>query len=753
MSVDIPKLISQMTLEEKASICSGQDAWFTQDVPRLNIPKVMLSDGPHGVRKQEVQTFTSTKAVEAICFPTACATSSTFNPDLLVEMGNALGEECLALDVQVLLGPAMNIKRSPLCGRNFEYFSEDPLVASKLSGALVKGMQEKNVGACLKHFAANNQEDHRMATSSDIDERAYHEIYLAAFEGAVRESQPMTIMCSYNRINGIYASENEELLTKVLRDEWGYEGLVMTDWGAANDRVLGLKAGLDLEMPGPCKYNNALIVKAVKEGALDEKILNKTVERVLNIVFKTHNARCKIPLDKEAHHQVARKVGEETIVLLKNEENLLPLNKEKKIAFIGEFAANPRYQGSGSSRITTYKVDNAVDAVKSVCNVTYATGYILDKDEIVPNLEAEAVKVAQAADVAVIFAGLPNLFESEGYDRTHMRMPNCQNHLIEEIAKVQKNIVVVLHNGSPCEMPWINHAKSVVEAYLAGEAVGSVIVDILFGKVNPSGRLPETFPLRLEDNPSYLDFPGCGMKVSYLEGVFVGYRYYDMKKMDVLFPFGHGLSYTTFEYSNLKLSKPDVSDQETLTVTVDVKNTGSVAGKEVVQLYVSDKTKAANRPPKELKGFVKLSLNPGETKTATFTLDKRAFQWYNTELKQWYAVSGKYEIIIGKSSRNLVLTKEVNFISSFKKPFNVHLNTLFYELIENPITKPVADKLIFETFPHIKEVFASNTDEAIMVQSMVREAPLRSLTVFCGFDRDYSVKLMDACNAALQAAK
>ena len=617
MKRDVKGIIREMTLEEKAGMCSGKDFWHLKGVERLGIPEVMVSDGPHGLRKQaaEADHLGLNESIKAVCFPTACATACSFDRDLLEEMGERIGDECQAEDLSVILGPAVNIKRSPLCGRNFEYFSEDPYLASQMAAAHIKGVQSKNVGTSIKHFAANNQEHRRMSCSSEVDERTLREIYLAAFETAIKEAKPDTVMCSYNRINGEFASENHWLLTEVLRDEWGFDGYVMSDWGAVNDRVKGLKAGLELEMPASGGTTDKEIVEAVKNGELDEAVLDRAVERILNIVFKFVDNRQEGKFDKEEDHKLAAKIEAESMVLLKN-EGVLPLPTQgKKIAFIGKFAEAPRFQGGGSSHINSFKITGALEAVKEVAQVTYAQGYDIKEDVIDQDMLNQAVEIAKEADVAVIFAGLPDAFESEGYDRSHMRMPQCQNTLISEIAKVQENVVVVLHNGSPVEMPWADEVKGILEAYLGGQAVGQAEVDVLFGKANPCGKLAETIPYKLADNPSYLNFPGDGQTVAYKEGVFVGYRYYDTKEMPVRYPFGYGLSYTTFEYSDLQLSADKIKDTDTLKVTLKVKNTGDRAGKEIVQLYVADKTGAACRPVKELKNFVKVELQPQEEKT------------------------------------------------------------------------------------------------------------------------------------------
>ena len=758
MKRDVKGIIREMTLEEKAGMCSGKDFWHLKGVERLGIPEVMVSDGPHGLRKQaaEADHLGLNESIKAVCFPTACATACSFDRDLLEEMGERIGDECQAEDLSVILGPAVNIKRSPLCGRNFEYFSEDPYLASQMAAAHIKGVQSKNVGTSIKHFAANNQEHRRMSCSSEVDERTLREIYLAAFETAIKEAKPDTVMCSYNRINGEFASENHWLLTEVLRDEWGFDGYVMSDWGAVNDRVKGLKAGLELEMPASGGTTDKEIVEAVKNGELDEAVLDRAVERILNIVFKFVDNRQEGKFDKEEDHKLAAKIEAESMVLLKN-EGVLPLPTQgKKIAFIGKFAEAPRFQGGGSSHINSFKITGALEAAKEVAQVTYAQGYDIKEDVIDQDMLNQAVETAKEADVAVIFAGLPDAFESEGYDRSHMRMPQCQNTLISEIAKVQENVVVVLHNGSPVEMPWADEVKGILEAYLGGQAVGQAEVDVLFGKVNPCGKLAETIPYKLADNPSYLNFPGDGQTVAYKEGVFVGYRYYDTKEMPVRYPFGYGLSYTTFEYSDLQLSADRIKDTDTLKVTLKVKNTGDRAGKEIVQLYVADKTGAASRPVKELKNFVKVELQPQEEKTVEMELDKRSFAWYNTQIHDWYAASGEYEILAAASSRDIRLKKTVYVESTTELPIHVHMNTTIGELLENPRTKAVIEGMTDSLIQHMggssgdeeEESAASEAISKEMSLKMMENSPLRTLRSFMGMSTGEIQELIVKLQAA-----
>ena len=750
MKRDLKKIVSQMTLEEKAGMCSGLDFWHLKHVERLGIPEVMVSDGPHGLRKQDDKGdhLGMNDSIKAVCFPPAALSACSFDRKLVEEMGKTIGKEAQANDVSIVLGPAVNIKRSPLCGRNFEYYSEDPYLAGEIAAAFINGVQSQHVGTSIKHFAANNQEYHRMSNSSEADERTLREIYFPAFETAVKKAQPYTFMCSYNQINGTFASENKWLLTDVLRGDWGFKGYVMSDWGAVNDRVKGLEAGLELEMPSSNGVNDALIIQAVKDGSLKEDILDQAVERILRIIFEYADNRAPQEFTMEKDHEEARHIAEESMVLLKNDEQILPLKASEKIAFIGGFAKKPRFQGGGSSHINCFKITNALDSVPSDAQVTYAEGFPADKDLYDDALAAEAIKTAAAADKVVIFAGLPDSFESEGYDRSHMRLPECQNRLIAEILKVQPNTVIVLHNGSPVEMPWLNDIKGLLEAYLGGQAGGTAVANILYGKVNPSGKLAETIPLKLSDNPSYLNFGG-GEKVEYREGVFVGYRYYDKKEMDVAYPFGYGLSYTTFACSDLKISNENPTDKDTITVSVDVTNTGNMAGKEVVQLYVKDCTSSAIRPEKELKGFKKVFLNPGETKTVTMELDKRSFAWYNTELHDWFAASGEYKLLVGTSSRDIHLEGRIHLNSSQELPMHVHMNTTLGELFRNPKTSETAKELIAKYISAMnvgEESSSEAASEAIteeMTEAMTDSMPLRALVSFGGYSREELTEIIE----------
>lgn len=757
--MDIQKMIQDMTLEEKASLCSGSDFWHTEDIDRIGLKNIMVSDGPCGLRKQEEVSNNMgwAQSILAVGFPTASAMACSFDRDLLREVGNALGDECQAENVSVLLGPGINMKRSPLCGRNFEYFSEDPYLTGEIGAAFVKGVQDKNIGTSVKHFAANNQETRRMNISAQVDERTLREIYLAAFERVVKKAQPWTIMCSYNRINGTYSCENNWLLNKVLRDEWGFKGLVMTDWGAMNDRVKSLNAGLDLEMPDCHGETDKQIVKAVQDGTVSMEVLDKTVERILTIVDRYHsNRKENFTYDKDSHHALAKKVAENSAVLLKN-DNILPLKPEQKTAIIGAFAEVPRIQGGGSSHINCFRVESALDALKDNDNISYSKGYDIEKDEINEELVSQAVLAAKAADTAVIFAGLPDSFESEGFDRTHLNMPECQNHLIREICKVQPNTVVVLHNGSPVCMPWLSEVKGVLEMYLAGQASGAAAADILYGRVNPSGKLAETFPLRTEDSPCYLNFPGTRNEVHYNERIFIGYRYYDKRKMNVLFPFGYGLSYTTFHYDNAKLivdgqsvssvavntaSGNDINvipaisakPEDKIQISVDITNTGDREGQEIVQLYVKNAVCEEIRPEQELRNFAKVSLQPGETKTIVFDLDERAFAYYNTQIHDWYAPSGDYEILISASSRDVRQKLILRLENTKKLPFMVtDISSCgdVYSLANDP--SPLNALLVKSGFANSADREGDDSMGAgteMMMRAMFEDTPLHSILSF-----------------------
>jgi beta-glucosidase len=716
------ELVAKMTLEEKAAVCSGRDFWSTKPIDRLQIPSVFMTDGPHGLRKAVGTDFTN--SVPATCFPTAAGLASSWNPLLLHEMGVALGEECQANDVQFLLGPGVNMKRSPLGGRNFEYFSEDPVLAGKMAAALIDGVQSQGVGASLKHFAANNQEFERLTNNSVVDERTLHEIYLPAFEIAVKEAQPWTVMCSYNKLNGIYASENSLLLDSILRQQWGFKGFVVSDWGAVNDRAAGINAGLDLEMPGNGGINDLAIADAVKTGRISMQRLDSVVTRILTQVLKTQALHKKgATYDKEQHHLLARKVSSECAVLLKNSDHILPLSA-KKIALIGAFAKTPRYQGAGSSQVNPTRIANVFDALSKTLSVSYAPGYTADaatNDQLI----AEAQQQAKNSVLAVIVVGLPDSYESEGFDRSNMDMPEGFNTLIDAVVKVQPNVVVVLMNGSAVAMPWAGKVKGIIECWLGGQAGGDALADILTGKVNPSGKLSETFAAKLEDTPTWPGFPGRNGTTIYGEGIFIGYRYYDKKKVAPLFPFGFGLSYTTFAYSSLQISQASASDTDRITVSLKVKNTGKVAGKEVVQLYVQDENKTVLRPEKELKHFAKVLLQPGEETTVSFSLSYRDFAYYNEKVHNWQTSTGTYQILAGSSSADLPLHASLNITATNVLYPPLTRNSLLKEFAEHPKGKAMYAKLM----ESMGSMFGADTKSTAQLSPAQEEAKKKMQTM------------------------
>ncbi len=727
-------LLKEMTLEEKASLLSGDDFWHTKAVERLGIPRIMVSDGPHGLRKQDDKAdhLGVNESIRAVCFPAACALAASFDRDLMREMGEALGDECRHEKVAVDLGPAINIKRSPLCGRNFEYFSEDPYLAGELSASLVRGIQSRNIGTSVKHFALNSQEHRRMSSDSIADERTLREIYLAAFETVVKKAQPWTVMCSYNRVNGEFASQNRRLLTGILRDEWGFGGLVMSDWGAVSDRVRGVRAGLDLEMPASGGVNDREIVRAVREGRLDEEDVDRCCLRVLETVkrFDDH-LREEAPWDMEAHHALSGRIAAECMVLLKNEGGVLPLKKGERIALIGEMAAKPRYQGGGSSHINSFRVTSLLDAMGGDGSVTYARGYGAGDTEA---LLTEAADAARAADKAVVVAGLPDSFESEGYDRTHLAIPGEQVRLIERVAEANPNTVVLLYNGSPVEMPWLGKVRGVLEGYLGGQDLGDAACRVLYGEKCPSGRLPESFPLKLEDTPCFLSYGGEGDRAVYNEGVFVGYRYYVTKKMPVLFPFGFGLSYTSFEVSDLRLSSDRFRAADTLRVSVDVRNTGECDGRETVQLYIAPPKGRVFRPVRELKGFEKVSLKPGEKKTVSFTLDKRAFAYWDTGIGDWYAENGEYLVQICANAEEVLLSAPVTVEGTKPVPVTFTEDSIMMDIAAYPAAAAAAAEAMRRPEWDSDEE-SSVSSEAVtedMNNAMMRYMPLRGQISFSG---------------------
>ena len=736
MARDIRQIISQLTLEEKAGLCSGLDFWQTKAVERLGIPSIVMTDGPNGLRKSRVTSgFPDEKnSVPATCFPSGATLASSWDRTLIEKVGVALGEECQAEGVSIILGPSANIKRSPLCGRNFEYFSEDPFLSSEMAAHHILGVQSQGVGTSLKHFAVNNQEHRRMSVDAIVDERTLREIYLASFEGAVKQAQPWTVMCAYNKLNGTYCSQLKVLLSDILKDEWGHTGFVVSDWGAVDERVAGLEAGLELEMPNSGGTNDQKIIEAVNTGYLSEAVLDNAVERLLKIILSAVDQhKAQATYDQAVHHRLAREIARECMVLLKNEANLLPLKKEGSLAVIGAFANHPRYQGSGAAHLNPTQLDNILDEIKTAAGsqveILYADGYALDHDTVDEGLLREAVETASRAKVAVIFAGLPHSYESEGFDRTHIDMPDNHLKLIEAVTQVQSKVVVVLSNGAPIAMPWLAQVQAVLEAYLGGQALGGAIADLLFGVSNPCGKLAETFPMQLSHNPSYLNFPGEGDRVEYREGLFVGYRYYEKKDIQPLFPFGFGLSYTTFAYLAISVDKKEIADNDTITVRVNVKNTGALPGKEIVQVYVRDVASSVIRPLKELKGFEKVDLQPGEEKIVTFTLGKRAFAYYNITLKDWHVESGDFEILVGSSSDAILLkeTVRVNSTVTFKKVF--HRNSTLGDILSDPIASNIV-KPLFDQFAGLSGIPLDAL--GIDIQAMMMNMPLRAMVTFSG---------------------
>ncbi len=744
MDNKVNKILKELTLEEKAGLCSGKDFWNLKGVERLDIPEIMVTDGPHGLRKQQANAdnLGLNTSVPATCFPSGAGLAATWNRDLLNKVGQSLGQEAKANDVSVLLGPAINIKRNPLCGRNFEYYSEDPYLTGELAASYIKGVQSEGVGTSLKHFAANNQETNRMSINAVADERALREIYLTGFEKAVKEAQPWTVMCAYNRLNGEYCSENHWLLTDVLKNDWGHKGFVMTDWGAVNERVKGLKAGLELEMPGSGGYNDKKIVAAVKSGELEESVLDEAVARILNIIFMAdatlkgkENVLDTTTLLKK-NHEIARDAAAEAVVLLKNDKKLLPLKTEGKIAFIGAFADKARYQGGGSSHINPRFLDSALEEAKTLtegkAEILYAAGYDPLTEDVNAALIKEAKKTAKAADKVVLFIGLTDLFESEGFDRKHLGIPENHIKLLKEILSVNPETIVVLSNGAPVEMPWIQNVSAVLESYLGGQGWGHAITQIIFGKKTPSGKLPETFAKRLEDYPSYINFPGDENTVMYNEGVFVGYRGFEAKNQSVLFPFGHGLSYTSFEYSNMTLSSSKITEDENMTVTVSVKNTGLYEGKEIVQLYITDEKSSVLRPKKELKGFEKVKLEPEESKTVTFKLDRRSFAFWHPTLGGWRVESGTFTVHVGSSSADIRLSKSFTVKAAHWTDVTYDRGTRLAQLKDHPVVGNYISGLIKKMTVSFGDS-DPETPEGMMMTAMVQEMPLKSVVSFsCG---------------------
>lgn len=762
------ELVAQMTLEEKAGLCSGKNFWYLKGIDRLGLPEIMVTDGPHGLRKQETaaDNLGLNQSVPATCFPTASATACSFDRELLYEMGKTYAEECEQENVAVVLGPGVNMKRSPLCGRNFEYFSEDPLLAGEIAAGFIQGVQSLNVGTSIKHYLANNQEKGRMVGESVVDERTLREIYLKAFEIAVKKSSPWTVMASYNRLQGNFVHQSRKFLTEILRDEWGFDGVVVSDWGADADRVKALQAGLDLDMPFIGNIIDQRVVAAVRNGSLAESVVDTAATRVTELILKSQQRQSR-KYDVQKHHAFARRAAAESAVLLKNEGDILPGKTNAKAAVIGAFAKTPRYQGTGSSKIIPTQLDNAFDELTALgLSAEYAEGYKLNSDLVDDTLLQEACRVALGKDVVYLFAGLPDSYEAESFDRDNMKMPESHIKLIEAVSAVNPNLVVILMGGSPVELPWADKARAILLMYLGGQAVGGACADLLLGKVNPCGKLAESWPIKLEDNPSYGNFPGYALSVEYREGPFIGYRYYDTAKKAVRYPFGHGLSYTQFEYSDLKCSARQLMENEKMIVSCKVKNVGSRAGKEVVQLYVSCRNSVIIRPDQELKEFAKVALEPGETKEISFTLSAQDLAYYNTEKACWHIESGDYEIRISASSRDIRLVDTLHVECSATAPLpdlrqklpayydlsnGLHVPDAEFEtLLGHPVPARVRDPkspitintrftdiqekwlgriLIKNIHSQIAKMGDDNPDLKLMAEKMIMDAPLRILTI------------------------
>jgi beta-glucosidase len=745
--------VSALTVEEKASLTSGGSFWTTKAVERAGIPAVMLTDGPHGLRKQREggDHLGIGDSVPATCFPPAAALGSSWDAALAERVGVALGVESSIEDVAVLLGPGINIKRSPLCGRNFEYLSEDPIVSGVLGAALVRGIQSQGVGASLKHFAANNQEHDRMRSSSDVDPRPLREIYLRGFQRVVEDAQPYTVMCSYNRINGVFASENPWLLTRVLRDEWGFEGLVVSDWGAVNDRVAALAAGLDLEMPSSGGRTDAEIVAAVAGGALDEAVLDAAAARIARLATRwAATPRAEGPLDVEAHHALAREAAARSVVLLRNEGALLPLDRSTRIAVIGAFADQPRYQGAGSSMIRPTRLDDALTAIRDAASgeVAYAPGFSLaaeaDPAETA-RLRDEAVAAASTAEVAVVFAGLPARLESEGYDRDDIDLPGEQLALIDAVVAANPRTVVVLSNGSVVALPFADRVPAIVEAWLLGQAGGSATADILFGAVNPSGKLAETIPQRLADTPAFLDFPGEQGHVRYGEGLFVGYRWYDARGMAVAFPFGHGLSYTTFAYGDAVVSLTADGDVE---VRVPVTNTGDRPGREVVQVYTSLPGSAVQRAPRELKGFASVELLPGETREAVVAIRRADLAYWHIRADRWVVEGGEYVVEIGASSRD-IRTVVTAAVAGDDVRLPLTRESSLAEVFAHPVAGPMVQQAM-AGMAEMMEGASAVMPEGVSVEKMMGSFPIGRVGMMAG--GQVTPEMIDGLLAAANAA-
>ncbi|MFF3025916.1 glycoside hydrolase family 3 C-terminal domain-containing protein [Microbacterium sp. NPDC057944] len=750
---------SDLTLEEKASLTSGADFWTTKAIDRAGIPSIMMTDGPHGLRKQAGGTdhLGLASSVPATCFPPAVGIGSSWDPELIERVGAAIGVEAAIEDVAVVLGPGINIKRSPLCGRNFEYFSEDPIVSGVLGAASVRGVQSQGVGTSLKHFAANNQEFDRMRSSSDVDPRPLREIYLRGFERVVKDAAPWTVMCSYNRLNGVWTSEDPWLLTSVLRDEWGFDGLVVSDWGAVNDRVAGVAAGLDLEMPASGGRTDAQLVAAVRAGELAESVLDTAASRAIDLVRKSERRPVVAgPLDVDAHHALAREAAGRSIVLLKNDDGVLPLAPSQKVAVIGAFAAEPRFQGAGSSLINPTRVDAALDALCAVAGdaVSYAPGFAVEGGAIAASgrsaeaLRAEAVSAASSAEVAVVFLGLPAAEESEGFDREHIDLPAAQLALLDAVLEVNANTVVVLSNGGVVALPFADRVPAIVESWLLGQAGGTAVADVLYGTVNPSGKLTETVPVRLEDNPSYGNFPGEFGHVRYGEGLLVGYRWYDAKGLEVTFPFGFGLSYTTFAYGEATASVTEGGD---IAVSFALTNTGDRDGREVAQVYVSLAGSIAQRAPRELKAFSSVELAAGETRTVEVVVRREDLAYWDIRVDRFVVEGGEYTVEVAASSRDIRSTVAV-VVEGDAVVLPLTMNSSIGDVVAHPVAGPIVMGALGGFMGELTGADSSAAsmmpnDEAM--QKMMASFPIGRLVGFPGIDVTYEQveQLLAAANA------
>jgi beta-glucosidase len=745
----VGSVIAGLSLQEKAALLSGADFWHTKPVERHGVPAIMLTDGPHGLRKQRDggDHLGIGDSVPATCFPPAVGLGCSWDVELVARVGAALGDEAAVENVGVVLGPGVNIKRSPLCGRNFEYYSEDPVVSGVLGAAMVSGLQSRGVGASLKHFAANNQESERMRISADIDPRPLREIYLRSFQRVVEEAQPWTVMCSYNRINGVYASEDPWLLTTVLRDEWGFDGLVVSDWGAVDDRIAAVAAGMDLEMPGSNGITDAQIVAAVRAGTLDERHVDESAGRVLHLIRKTQ-AGVDVSvtgLDVDAHHGLAREAAGRSIVLLKNEGGILPLAKDANIAVIGAFAADPRYQGAGSSTINPTRLDRAIDEIRSLATVpvSYSAGFGTAAEVPEPEsarLRDEAVSAAAAADVAVVFLGLPARLESEGYDRDSIDLPAQQLVLLDAVLDANPNTVVVLSNGGVVTLPFAAKVPAIVEGWLLGQAGGGATADVLFGDVNPSAKLTETVPLRLADTPAYLDFPGEFAHVRYGEGLFVGYRWYDARDLDVAYPFGHGLSYTTFEYGPAAAA---VDDHRDIAVRVAVTNTGPVAGREIVQVYTSLPESAVTRAPREVKAFASVALAAGETREVTLTVRRKDLAYWDIRVDGWVVEGGAYLLDVAASSRDVRSSVAVQ-VDGDQVTVPLSRASSIGEVMADPVAGPMLHSAIASMMQGVGGA-ASIMPEGVDISRMLGSFPIGRIGMFAaGNDIGVDPAMIDA---------